>query len=104
VIAVQGPRNSLQVYWQPIGSQQWNRETVAGPGSAFSAPSVAQVGDSTVIAVQGPNDQGPNDTLLFFWQPIGSQQWNQENVLPGLAVSAEPVKSDETSGCLGGLW
>ena len=54
VIAAQGIGNSLQFWWQPIGSRQWNQEVVAGAGSgAFSAPSVAQVGNSSVIAAQG---------------------------------------------------
>jgi hypothetical protein len=48
---------------------------VAGPGTTFSVPSVAQVGDSTVIAAQGPDN-----SLLFYWQPIGSLQWNPEQV------------------------
>jgi hypothetical protein len=81
-----GP-NMLLFFWQPIGSQQWNQEFVAGYDSAFSAPSVAQVGDSTVIAVQGPRN-----SLQVYWQPIGSQQWNQETVAgPGSAFSAPSV-------------
>lgn len=42
---------------------------------------VAQVGNSSVIAVQGPGN-----SLVFYWQPIGSQQWNREVV-----ASAESV-------------
>jgi hypothetical protein len=42
---------------------------------------VAQVGDSSVIAVQGPGN-----SLVFYWQLIGSQQWNREVV-----ASAESV-------------
>ncbi len=33
VIAAQGPGGSLQFYWQPVGSGQWNPEQVAGPGT-----------------------------------------------------------------------
>jgi len=55
VIAAQGPNNSLVFYWQAIGSTTWNPvQAVAGPGTTFSAPSVAQVGNSSVIAAQGP--------------------------------------------------
>ena len=46
---------------------------MAGPDTTFSAPSVAQVGNSTVIAAQGPGN-----SLQFNWQPIGSLQWNPE--------------------------
>jgi hypothetical protein len=48
---------------------------------------VAQVGDSSVIAVEGPDA-----SLVFYWQPIGSQQWNPEVVAdPGWAFSAPSV-------------
>jgi hypothetical protein len=53
VIAVAAPDESLMFYWQPIGSEQWNAEQVAGPGTTIMWPSVAQVGNSTVIAAQG---------------------------------------------------
>jgi hypothetical protein len=48
---------------------------------------VAQVGDSSVIAVRSPGNH-----LVFYWQPIGGQQWNQELVdgVP-LAASAPSV-------------
>ena len=75
VIAAQGPNDSLVFYWQTVGSLQWNLEQVAGPGTCFSAPSVAQVGGQTVIAAQGPND-----SLVFYWQTSGSGQWNPEQV------------------------
>ena len=44
-------------------------------GTILGWPSVAQVGDSTVIAASDPDGN-----LLFYWQPIGSQQWNLEQV------------------------
>ena len=48
---------------------------------------VAQVGNSSVIAAQGPGN-----SLQFYWQPIGSQQWNTEQVAgPGSAFSAPSV-------------
>jgi hypothetical protein len=46
---------------------------VVVPGNITSAPSVAQVGNNTVIAAQGASG-----SLLFYWQPIGSEQWNPE--------------------------
>ena len=86
VIAAQGPNNSLQFYWQPVGSGQWNPETPGGPGTAYSVPSVARVSNNTVIAVQGPNN-----SLQFYWQPVGSGQWNPET--PGGPGSAYSVPS-----------
>src|ERR1700757_5501109 len=73
-IAVLGQGNNLWFFWQSIGTVPWNPELVPGtPG--FSAPSLAQVGDSSVIAVQGPGH-----TLLFYWQSIGAVPWNSEVV------------------------
>ena len=87
MIAALGPDNSLVFYWQPIGSQGWNPEQVAGPGTTFEWPSVAQVGDSTVIAALGPDN-----SLQFYWQPIGSQGWNLEQVAgPGTAFAPPSV-------------
>jgi predicted chitinase len=87
VIAAADTDGSLVFYWQPIGSQQWNPEQVAGPESVINWPSVAQVGNSTVIAALGPDN-----SLLFYWQPIGSQQWNPEQVAgPGTTFDAPSV-------------
>jgi hypothetical protein len=44
-------------------------------GTGLWWPSVAQVGDSSVIAAASPDN-----SLQFFWQPIGSGQWNPEQV------------------------
>ena len=50
---------------------------ILGPASAASATSVAQVGTSSVIAVQGPHP-----TLRFYWQTIGGVPWHPELVAP----------------------
>ena len=42
------------------------------------APSVAQVGNNTVIAAAAPDN-----SLVFYWQPIGSETWNAELVASG---------------------
>ncbi|MGA9679791.1 MAG: hypothetical protein WBR28_32460 [Mycobacterium sp.] len=44
VIAAQGPDSSLMFYWQTIGTAPWNPQQVAGPGTTFWGPSIAQVG------------------------------------------------------------
>ena len=56
VIAAQGLDNNLMFYWQTFGTHTWNAEQVAGPQTTFSLPSVAQVGDSVVIAAVGPDN------------------------------------------------
>jgi hypothetical protein len=37
MIAALDSDDSLQFWWQPIGSQQWNQEQVAGPGTVQNA-------------------------------------------------------------------
>lgn len=51
------------------------RLVVAGPGNTYSAPSVAQVGNSSVIAADTPNR-----ALRFYWQTIGGVPWHPEHV------------------------
>jgi len=81
VIAAEGPNQTLDFYWQTIGTGPWHPEEVAGPGSTYSqfagGPSVAQVGNSSVIAADGPNG-----TLDFYWQTIGTGPWHSE-LVPG---------------------
>jgi len=56
---------------------------MAGPAQAVS---VTQVGSTSVIATEGPNH-----TLDFYWQPIGSTSWHKEVVAYGWAYSAPSV-------------
>ena len=44
-----------------------------GSAAPASAASVAGVGHSTVIAVQGPGN-----SLDFYWQAVGTRPWNPE--------------------------
>jgi hypothetical protein len=44
IAAVGQDDNSLMFYWQTIGTAPWHPEQVAGPGTTFSDPSIAQVG------------------------------------------------------------
>src|SRR5580693_5891721 len=74
-IAVQGPDNSLMLYWAVNGSSAWNTETVAGPNTTYSAPSMVVNGGTVNIAAAGPNS-----SLLFYWTFNGSGTWNTETV------------------------
>jgi hypothetical protein len=93
-IAVQGPGNSLLLYWQVNGASGWNTETVAGADTTFSAPSMNADGDDVNIAVQGPGN-----SLLFYWQVNGSSTWNSETVAgadttysaPSMTVNGDTV-------------
>jgi hypothetical protein len=77
VIAAEGPGQSLEFYWQATGTVPWHPEQVAGPGTTFSAPSVALVGESSVISAEGPNL-----AVEFYWQAIGAVPWHAEQVSP----------------------
>ena len=56
----------LWFYWQAIGTAQWNPEQLTATYPIASA-SVAQVGDSAVIAALSTVN-----TLWFYWQMIGT--------------------------------
>ncbi len=92
VIAAQGPKGSLMFYWQTIGTAPWQPEQVAGPGTApgnttVSVPSIAQVGDSSLIAASGADGN-----LMFYWQTIGTAPWHPEQVAgPGTTFSGPCV-------------
>jgi len=73
-VAYQGLNNSLKYSWAVAGTPS-SSETVAGPGTTFSAPSLALGNNSTSIAAQGPNH-----SLEFYWQTIGGTVWGQESV------------------------
>ena len=57
------------------------------PGTINGA-SVAQIGDSAVIAAIG-QDQ----SLRFYWQTIGTKPWNAEQVADPNVVSVDSVPS-----------
>jgi hypothetical protein len=70
---------SLDFYWEAAGSPSWSTaEHVAGQGTTSSFAAVAQVGNSSVIAAQGPNG------LDFYWQAIGSPTWSPAQVVAGV--------------------
>jgi hypothetical protein len=96
VIAVVDNQRNLVTYSQPIGAAGWNREPVSGPTSGLIGgpsggtgpyPSIAQVGDSAVIAAAGYD---AFNSLWFYWQAIGTSQWNPEPVDRTQASSAAP--------------
>jgi hypothetical protein len=84
VVAVQDPGNSLDLFWQmngtPYQSGQWHYNYLedgqpygtangvsffrVSDNGAYSAPSLATDGGSTVIAVRGPDN-----SLDFYWSP-----------------------------------
>src|SRR5579884_3558982 len=65
-VVVRAPDNSLTYYWSPTG-QPFNAISVAGPGTAFSAPAMVlrSSGEVDIVA------EGPNNSLYYWWNPQG---------------------------------
>jgi len=79
-----GPNDSLTFYSAIDGTSTWNPETVVGPGTTYSAPSMILNGSDLDVAVKGPDN-----TLVYYWAPIGDAQWTPVSVgLSGTTFSA----------------
>ena len=82
----------------------WNSQQVSGPNSA-SSTSIAQVGNSTVIAAVSA-DAG----IWYYWQPIDGSGWNPEQVAsPNTASSVSITQVGNSSVIVavhkdGSLW
>ncbi|HXZ62061.1 MAG TPA: CHAP domain-containing protein [Acidimicrobiales bacterium] len=64
VVAVQGPSNSLWIYWQLADGAWIGPAGPGGPDSTFSSPAVAVTPSGLgVVAVQGPSH-----SLWIYWQ------------------------------------
>jgi len=93
VIAVDNT-GSLWSYWQTIGSSApFSSNPVLltepeGPFSTLPYPSIAQVGDSAVIAAANSN---PDISLWFYWQANPAAQWIPEGVPSGTILASPSV-------------
>lgn len=76
-IVVQGPHHSLKFYWAVNGTTTWHSETVAGAGSAFSAPSMILNGNAASITSAGAKGR-----LKYYWAINGTTAWHAEQVAP----------------------
>jgi len=89
VIAAVGADGSVWFLFQPIGSGGWRPELVAAPTNSpnspppFIAASIAQVGNSSVIAAVSSDG-----SLWFYWQTIGTGPWNPELVAAATSTSS----------------
>ena len=87
-VAVQGPGNSLWLYWQTADAQWHGPLGIGGPGSAYSTPSVAfgATGLPTITV------QGPGNSLWLYWQTADAQ-WHGPLGIggPGSAYSTPSV-------------
>jgi hypothetical protein len=94
-IAVEGPGNSLDYYYQSApGSWQEYQVPGGGPGTTYSAPSLVQVDASTtVIAVEGPSN-----SLRYYEQSGGT--WHMQQV----ATAGTTFSAPSVAGVGGGSW
>jgi len=87
-VAYQGPHNSLLYYWKDRHGS--GRETVAGPGTTFSPPTIVDGNNATSIGAQGPSD-----SLAFYWQQTGTDDpWNQEPVANSGSTYSVPAMGE----------
>jgi hypothetical protein len=76
-MATEGVDHSLQMNYTPSPTVAWRSAgVIAGPGTAYAAPSMAANGKHVVdVAVQGPDG-----TLVFYWAKRGTTIWTREVV------------------------
>ena len=74
-IAVAGAKNRLRFFWATNGSPTWHAETVAGPRTTYSAPSITANGNSANISAVGAGQR-----LKFYWAVNGTPTWHAETV------------------------
>jgi hypothetical protein len=74
-IAAAGSLARLKFYWAVNGTSTWHPETVAGPGSTFSAPSMTVNGNRVNISTVGAANR-----LKFYWAVNGTPTWHPETV------------------------
>jgi serine/threonine protein kinase len=94
LVAVEGPDNSLNMYdgsqLAANGGPPWSTWNVAGPGTTYSAPSVAAPGGFITIGAEGPDH-----SLRMYWGDEGrepSVNWTFGSVAPaGTTYSAPAV-------------
>ena len=92
-IVATGPAHRLKFYWAVNGSPTWHAETVAGAGTAYSAPAIAVNSGAVTIAVAGAKNR-----LRFFWATNGSPTWHAETVAgPRTTYSAPSITANGNS-------
>ena len=71
-VAVVGPSNKLDYYWNTFGQGSWNWVSIAGSNTGIAAPAVIQRsgGEVDVVSV------GQNNTLDFYYSANGHGAWN----------------------------
>ena len=88
-VFVEGPNNSLDLYWQTLGSTVWSSAVaIAGTGTTFTAPAVTTTAGGLNVATEGPSN-----TLDFYWESTGSFTFHLEQVASSGTESAPSIAS-----------
>jgi hypothetical protein len=70
-----GAGHKLRFYWAVNGTPTWHPETVAGPRSTYSAPSM--ILDGSIVNITAV---GARNSLKFHWAVNGTPTWHHETV------------------------
>jgi peptidoglycan/xylan/chitin deacetylase (PgdA/CDA1 family) len=107
-VAVEGPDQTLWVYWQAANAQWYGPLGVGATGSTFSSPSLAYGPDGLpTVAVQGPDQ-----TLWVYWQAANAQWYGPLGVgatgstfsSPSLAYGPDGLPTVAVEGPDHALW
>jgi surface antigen len=92
-VAVVGPGNSLDFYFNPPGTNNWGRLTVPG-GQAYSTPAMIQrsSGETDIVV------QGPNHSLDYYFNAPGSPSWGRIAIAGADSAFSAPVVVQRPSG------
>jgi hypothetical protein len=83
--------------WTPGPTSAWHSEPVAGPGTTYSAPSVAANGAKVVDVAA----QGPGGSLLFYSARRGTATWPSQTAAGPHSIAAAPsVAANGTSSMI----
>lgn len=93
-IAVVGPGNSLDFYYNRPGSTKWSKLAVAVGGYAFSSPDMIQRpnGETNIAVV------GPDNSLDFYINKPGSPAWGKLTVAGPKSAYSKPAIVQRPSG------
>ncbi len=96
-MATEGVDHSLQMNYTPSPTVAWRSAgVIAGPGTAYAAPSMAANGKHVVdVAVQGPDG-----SLAFYWAKRGTTIWTKEVVAGAHKALAAPSVASNGSNSM----
>ena len=107
-VAIEGPGNSLWLYWENASAQWTGPLGVGAPGSTFATPAIA-VGPSGLPTVAV---QGPGNSLWLYWEnqnaqwvgPLGLGAPGSTFAAPAISVGPSGLPTVAVQGPNNSLW